>query len=141
MKRRKHRRTGNPPGRPSKLTPQTMDKIVSAIAEGSPLYVACGVAGISRSTLRLWRQNGRKNPDSEEGRILHAIRDAKNQAHFAVASVFYRAAKKDPYFAERWLARMYPNRWAKQPKQQLEAEVRHTGELRYIALPKKGRPV
>ncbi len=53
------------PGRPSKLTPQTMALILAAIKCGAPNKVACAAAGIGESTLYQWLEKAKADPDSD----------------------------------------------------------------------------
>ena len=47
------------PGRPSKLTPELKEEILTTIGKGGCTYVdACLKAGISTSTFQLWKQPG-----------------------------------------------------------------------------------
>ena len=48
-------------GRPSKLTPELKEEILTAIGKGGCTYAdACLKAGISTSTFQLWKQKGQE---------------------------------------------------------------------------------
>ena len=53
------------PGRPSKLTPEVMTTIVSAIKCGAPDKVACAAVGIHPATLCDWKNKAAERPRSE----------------------------------------------------------------------------
>lgn len=47
-------------GRPTIFDQERSEALLNAIRLGTPLQVACDFAGISRETLRLWRQRGNR---------------------------------------------------------------------------------
>lgn len=49
-------------GRPSKLSKEVAEKLVTAMKAGLPRVIACEMAGISKETLRTWLQN-KKNAE------------------------------------------------------------------------------
>lgn len=53
-----HPRTERPKGRPSSCTPEVSEAVIKAITLGTPIYVACEVAGISKATYNNWRNRG-----------------------------------------------------------------------------------
>jgi hypothetical protein len=61
---------GNQGGRPSKLTPETLEGICTAVAQGCYETVAAGKAGVGRFALYLWRLRGRNEADRREERRL-----------------------------------------------------------------------
>jgi hypothetical protein len=55
------------PGRPSKLSVEVAEKLISALKRGSYIKPACEAAGISYPSLRTWIQRG--EADKAEGRL------------------------------------------------------------------------
>jgi hypothetical protein len=47
-----------PGGRPTKLDPQTLERVKSALRTGAPKETAAAFAGINRDTLHAWLQRG-----------------------------------------------------------------------------------
>ncbi len=50
-------------GRPTKYSPETVDRLLAGLTDGLPIKSACIVAGIGVSTLSDWRE---KYPELEE---------------------------------------------------------------------------
>ena len=104
-------------GRPTKLTDEIADQLVTLLGSGNYDETAALAAGISARTLRGWLQRGRESahPDDEPYRRLRTRTDearAKGEAaHVARVS---RAAAEGDWKASAWfLERAYPERWAR----------------------------
>jgi hypothetical protein len=66
----------NKGGRPSKYTPETVEKLLAAIADGLTIRQSCLAAGIGEQTLRDWQE---RYPDFEP-RLAEAREQARKQA-------------------------------------------------------------
>jgi len=66
------KRTGNPTGRPTKLTKEAEDEMVRAVEAGMPFVIACDLVGVCRKTLNNWRTKGQE--DIDEGKVTDAAR-------------------------------------------------------------------
>ena len=65
----------NPRGRPSKLTPELQEQILTAIREGGCTYAdACFKAGINESTFHRWKQKGQ---EQDRGRFREFCNELK----------------------------------------------------------------
>ena len=107
-------------GRPTKLTPEVVDKILLAIRGGNFRGVAARWAGSSDRALRRVMEEGRKHPSSEAGEIRRRIIEAEEAAEINCVRLVLEAAKRDVKHAEWWLERRRPHRWARQPVQRHE---------------------
>jgi transposase len=106
-------------GRPQKLTPEVAERLLLALRGGNYRKVACDYAGISQRTLRYWLQLGRERPKSRYAEFRRQVITAEREAEMAMVGTILRAAKDDPKHAEWWLARKYPDRWAKREEHRI----------------------
>lgn len=114
--KRKDTKPKRPRGRPSKLTPDAMDKIIEAIRAGNYKDVACEWAGVPQRTVRDWMKWGKERPDSEYGEFRRKVRTAEKAAEVQLVGEVRLAAKRDAKHAEWLLARRWPERWARTEK-------------------------
>jgi hypothetical protein len=70
-------------GRPTSLTPEVADKVVSAIRSGAYTEVAAQYAGVAQSTFFLWKAKGKRDLEEREAgdypSIAHADEDHKHE--------------------------------------------------------------
>ena len=107
-------------GRPSKLTPQTHDKIVNAVKAGNYLETAARYAGIDQSTLHRWLNKG-KDPDAEPEyrQFCEAVESAKAEAEARNVALIQQSANAGTWQAAAWfLERTAHARWGR--KQSVE---------------------
>ena len=112
------------PGRPSKLTPETEARIVSAVRCGASFKSACMAGGISERTFQRWRQKG-ELPDAkpEYRRFWRELTQAEQEGQTARVAIIQKAARDD-WRASAWLLeRMDPERWS------LRHKIEHTGSV------------
>lgn len=127
-------------GRPSGMTPQVAERIVTAIRAGAYAEVAATYAGVSRSTYFLWMAKGRKDAEDREagdfpsideshghewteegGRcwcghtrysdFLDRIKEAEASAEIHAVGKVRSAFETDWKAAMTYLERRYPSRW------------------------------
>lgn len=67
----------NPVGRPTKFTPETREKLLTAIRKGAPYEIACNYARISYEAFRDWIQKAEKGEDAEFVQFLQDLREAE----------------------------------------------------------------
>jgi hypothetical protein len=84
-------------GRPSKLTPEVVDKLLEALADGLTLEQAATSVGVHRDTLRRWRdENAWLNEQLEQAReecrrkMLGVIKSAAESGDPRAAETFLR---------------------------------------------------
>jgi hypothetical protein len=114
-----------PIGRPSKLTPALQRRILGDIRNGMSLRDAAAAAGISTSTLTLWRQKGL---DGERAYSDFAARSerAVQEGQQRLIRIVARGSKDDPRLALEVLSRRFPG-W--QAKQKLEVSTPPAGPV------------
>jgi len=110
-------------GRNTKLTTETIAKLVEALAAGNYIETACDYAGISTATYYGWQKTG----ESEEATELHleflsAIKKARSDAEIRNVTLIQKAATKGIWQASAWwLERSHPTKWGRQ--QRITAEI------------------
>lgn len=114
-----------PGGRPTKYTPETIEKFLNAVRLGSPLSHACNYAGISFETLCQWRRTYPEFSDS--------IKLAEGEGVKSCLDVITQAAVNGNWSAAAWrLERRYPHDFGRRDRmpiderelqQQFEAEM------------------
>jgi hypothetical protein len=113
-------------GRPSLLTDETEERIVSAVRGGAYLDDASAYAGISRHTLFSWMRDGRAAAEREEQgellsereqrlvNFLNAVEKARADASIRNLMVIQQAAQEGNWQASAWyLERTNPKKWGR----------------------------
>jgi hypothetical protein len=100
---------------PSKLTPETQDRIATMIRAGNPTDLAARVAGIHPSTYDEWMARGllpgRANVKHRAFRA--AVEQARAENEAILANRIAKAAASGSWRAACWLLeRQYPERWS-----------------------------
>lgn len=98
--------------RPTKFTPQTIEKLTQAIRMGATYEHACKFAGISYQTFNEWRE-GRGYPQGTSAdakrEFSDAIQKAEGEAVIGWLAKIEAAAKDGAWQAAAWkLERRYP---------------------------------
>lgn len=109
-------------GRPTKFTPETTDKLLSALKSGNYRSVACKYAGISFQTLRNWIKIA-ESPDApvEYVEFLDALEKAEAQAEVVDISIIRQAAHNGQWQAAAWIReRKNPERWGRRDVSKVE---------------------
>lgn len=100
-------------GRPSLLTDETADALVSALRVGNYLHVACQAAGIARDTFHGWMERGLS--DAPEDAYYRAFRERIEKARAAGqvrhVALISQAATADWRAAAFILERQWPALW------------------------------
>jgi transposase len=105
-------------GRPTKLSPETREKLVEVIEAGNYYSVACQASGISYHTFLRWMERG------EDGEVnfcdfCNAIKKAEATAETRLVA---EIQKDDSWQSKAWmLERKHPDRWGRKER------VEHTG--------------
>jgi transposase len=98
-----------PSGRPTKYTPETVQKILEAIRLGSPYYQACNAAGVSHETFCEWR---RIYPE-----FLEAVKEAEGSGVKKWLKVIEEAAANGNWQAAAWkLERRLPSEFGRRDR-------------------------
>lgn len=101
-------------GRPSKLTPETQQKIVQAVASGNYLETAAAYGGITYTTFNNWMNRGESRERKDYIEFFEAVKKAEADAEVLRVARISKAANEGNWQADAWyLERRYPNRWGK----------------------------
>lgn len=117
-------------GRQCKLTPETQQKIVNAIAEGNYLETAAALGGISCTTFFRWLQEGEQAAAGAKRDFWEAVKKAEAEAEALRVSRINKAGRDGNWQADAWyLERRYPDRWGKRVQ---EVTGKDGGPLEYV---------
>lgn len=101
-------------GRPTKLTQEVHDKIVTAIRAGNYIETAAAYGGIAKQTLYDWLKRGEADPGSAYGKFLDAVERAKADAEVRDLYLIDQAAQDGSWQAAAWkLERKFPQKWGR----------------------------
>jgi len=107
--------------RPTKLTPETQQKIITAIQAGNYQETAAKYAGITPNTFYQWMHKGEgpkaKTPYRE---FREAVEKARSAAEIRNVALIQQAGNDGSWQAAAWyLERSYPTRWGRQNRVEL----------------------
>src|SRR5437773_11154093 len=88
-------------GRPTKYSPDTVERLLAGLTDGLPIKSACIIAGIGVSTFSDWRE---KYPELEE-----RMAEAREKARLKMLQRIKRAAEDDWRAAAEWLRLTFPD--------------------------------
>ena len=114
-------------GRKTKLDPEVTKTIREAIERGNTVKNAAALAGISERVVYNWLEWGKEGKDSEYLQFMQEVNRAQANAQDRAVRAFVGAFSDDPRMAMEYLARRYPEDWAK--KDNLKVEAKHDGEI------------
>ena len=107
-----------PRGRPSKLTPEKTRLLVESLEKGFTYAVACAGAGITYRSFRLWMVKGEAAGQGEYFHFFHTIRAAEMAGRRTMEARAFKESKP-----LEWLARRYPEDWAKKEKADIGGDI------------------
>jgi len=101
--------------RPTKLTPETKDKIIQAIAAGNYQETAAKYAGINPNTFYTWMKLGENKKGKPAYReFREAVEKARAQAEVRNVALIQQAGQDGSWQAAAWyLERSYPTRFGR----------------------------
>jgi hypothetical protein len=103
-------------GRPTKLEPQTVDRICDILRAGGYLKVAVAAAGIGTSTFHEWMERGdpegTKKIDQPFREFRARVEQSRAEGETRNVTLVATAAAKDWKAAAWLLERQFPDRWA-----------------------------
>jgi len=133
----------NKGGRPTALTRDIEERIISAVRGGSYLDDAAAYAGISERTLYRWMQKGRDALAAEEhgyeltdqerqyGQFCQALLKARADATIRNVTLIQNAAQNGSWQAAAWfLERTNPRKWGRHETVEIEGIDRDTPTTR-----------
>src|SRR5579859_3620556 len=106
------------PGRPNKLKPETLSKLVEAIEVGLTYDLACHYARISYMTFRRWLDRGGQDVEAGKSTVFsefcEAIKSAEGRAAMKWQLKIEKAASLGDWHAAAWkLERRYPDKYGR----------------------------
>lgn len=100
--------------RPTKLTPETQDRIVTALRAGNYQETAARYAGIDGATFYRWMERGTEETEGIYSEFCEAVENAKAAAEVRDVALIDLAAQDGSWQAAAWkLERKFPNRWGR----------------------------
>lgn len=107
------------PGQPSKLTPETVDKLSESLRQGDTYAVACAGADITYSTFRNWMNKGEA---AKQGAYFDFF-GKMNTALMGGRRIMERRAFKESKPLE-YLAVRFPEDWAKPDRAEIGGAIK-----------------
>ncbi|MEM1182106.1 MAG: hypothetical protein AAGM22_27405 [Acidobacteriota bacterium] len=111
-------------GRPSKLTPEVQDRIITAIRAGNYSRVAAEYAGISERTFYGWLRRGKKAKSGLYREFWCAVQRAEREAEVRAVAMIQKSMDGNWRAALAFLERKYPSRWGRKDRLSIEVEPR-----------------
>lgn len=96
-------------GRPSKLTPEVQEKIVSAIRAGNYAQIAAAYAGIGETTYYRWMQQGREATSGKYREFRQAVKTAESEAEVRAVAMVQSHMPNNWTAAMTFLERKFPD--------------------------------
>ena len=132
-------------GRPSKLTPEVQEKIVTAIRAGNYAQVAAVYAGITERTYYRWMELGEQARGGRYLQFFQAVKAAEGEAEVRAVAIIQKKMTGDWRAAMAYLERKHPKRWGRrvdvtsgdEPLKPIPVEV-HTADEAREALRRMG---
>jgi transposase len=101
-------------GKPTKLTPEVQDRLVSAIMAGNYQDTAARYAGVTATTFYNWMTRGREEGTGIYFEFVEAVEKAKAAAEVKDVALIDRAAQDGSWQAAAWkLERKFPHKWGR----------------------------
>jgi hypothetical protein len=119
-------------GRPTKLSDDVKNLLLSAIAAGNHLEPACNLAGIDYSTFRNWMRKGEQVSKGEYFDFFQEVTRAIAQAEAVLLGRVKRASEEDWRAATWILERRYSDRWSNKQRIQIELEKELEKTLQHL---------
>jgi hypothetical protein len=111
-------------GRPSKLTPETTERLLQALRIGSSYEAACAYAGIDYSTFRKWMQKGERAKSGRFFEFFKLVKRAELEAELLCVRSWIKQIPEDWRAAKEFLERRFPERWGRSVKVEQDSPFR-----------------
>ena len=100
-------------GRPTKLTPEVQEKILTAIRAGNYGHVAAKYAGIGERTFYRWMAQGEKARAGKYRQFRQAVEAAESEAEVRAVAIIQKQMPDNWRAALSYLERKHPKRWGR----------------------------
>jgi transposase len=123
--------SGNPPWRPTDLTPELVEQVASLVRAGNKPMRAAMARGIPRSTFYYWMARGRaaagrrkdglalEEIDQPHLDFLDAVERAESESQVIAVSHLMKAMPSTPTAVLAWLERRFPQEWSRTERHEL----------------------
>jgi hypothetical protein len=108
--------------RPTKLSPEVQELIVTAIRAGSFPEPAADAAGIAPSTYYRWMRLGREETSGPHRDFFEGVRRAEGEAEVHAIAVIRKQMPGDWRAALAYLERRHSERWGRRAAEERAAE-------------------
>lgn len=123
-------------GRPTKCTPENIERVCEALALGVSWAAAAAHAGLTERCVMEWCERGRDGEEPFAQFLLSATR-ARDAAEVRMASIVIRAAEEgDAKAAQWWLERRRSASWGRQDSMAVTVEKTDPAAVLAAALTK-----
>jgi hypothetical protein len=124
-------KSGNPPWRPTDLTPELSEQVANLVRAGNKPMRAALARGVPRSTFYYWMARGRAaasrrkdglDVDGSEQPFLDfsdAIERAESESQVIAVSHLMKAMPSTPTAVLAWLERRFPQEWSRTERHEL----------------------
>jgi len=110
-------------GRPSKLTPETVGKLLAAIRVGNALKTAAAYAGIGETTFHTWMQKGAAARSGQFREFREQVLEAQVEGEVALVGIIRAAAPTNWTAARFILQQRWPERWRRREGAEAEEKA------------------
>jgi len=118
-------------GRPTKFTPETIEKILAGISEGLPYDTACALANCDYTTFRKWMQAAEsENAGQALIDFFDNVKKAEAKAEEIHIQNIKKASDSGAWQAGAWiLERRYPEKWGRVERLKQELTGKNGSDL------------
>jgi hypothetical protein len=111
-------------GRPSKLTPEVIEKLCTALARNHSRRAACAHAGIDERTFQRWMADAVDEPSGLKRDLLLAVQWAEGDGEYRLVEQLNAAAEIDPVHTRWLLERRYSLDWARREAVSVDVDAK-----------------
>lgn len=110
------------PGRPTKLTPEVRQTIVTYLKAGNYVETAAAAAGINKDTIYEWLKRGANEGKGIYKEFSDAVEKALAEGEILAVNSILRADEKQWQARAWWLERRCHERWGRKERVDLKVE-------------------
>jgi hypothetical protein len=115
-------------GRPTKLQPERVARLLEALREGNYYRAACAKADIGFNTFRAWMKAGQAQRHGKFREFLNSVKKAEGEAQAEIVAQWRKHCPENWQACRDFLARRNAAEWGQKDKRQVE----HSGGLRLV---------
>lgn len=110
-----------------KLSPERIETITKAIANGNTHDVAASLGGIAESTFYAWMSRGKEAKKGQYKQFYDKVKKAEAYAEADRVQRIQKAGRDGDWKADAWyLERRYPDKWG---RRFISADLNHSGTV------------